>query len=118
MLRTWESAERTGVKVAAPPAAVLATLTKHFVQIVVAGKPNAADTRAMLGVVHEHFIPAKILLLADGAGGQAFLGQRLEFIQDVKPLDGKTTANVCENYVCQLPTTNLTSVAVQLRPRP
>lgn len=80
-------------------------------QIVIAGKPNAADTRAMLRAVHEHFIPAKILLLADGAGGQAFLGQRLEFIQDVKPLDGKTTAYVCENYVCHTPTPDLSKFA-------
>ncbi len=88
-------------------------------QIVIAGKPNAADTRAMLGVAHEHFIPAKILLLADGAGGQAFLGQRLEFIQDVKPLDGKTTAYVCENYVCHTPTPDLgklTSLLAAKRP--
>jgi uncharacterized protein YyaL (SSP411 family) len=79
-------------------------------QIVIAGKPDAADTRAMLRVVHEHFIPNKILLLADGAGGQAFLGKHLEFIQDVKPLDGKTTAYVCENYVCQLPTSDIATV--------
>ncbi len=80
-------------------------------QIVIAGKPNAADTRAMLRVVHGKFIPAKILLLADGAGGQAFLGKRLEFIQDVKPLDGKATAYVCENYVCHTPTPDLGKLA-------
>jgi uncharacterized protein YyaL (SSP411 family) len=84
-------------------------------QIIIAGKPDAADTRAMLRVVHKHFIPAKILLLADGGVGQAFLGKRLEFIQDVKPLDGKPTAYVCENYVCHTPTPDLGKLASLLK---
>ncbi len=76
-------------------------------QIVIAGKPNSADTRAMLDAVCENFIPDKILLLADGGSGQAFLGRHLEFIQDVKMQGGKATAFVCEDYVCQLPTTDV-----------
>jgi uncharacterized protein YyaL (SSP411 family) len=76
-------------------------------QIVIAGKPDAADTRAMFRAAHENFIPNKILLLADGGNGQAFLGKHLEFIQDVKMEDSKATAYVCKNYVCQLPTTEI-----------
>ncbi len=86
-------------------------------QIVIAGKPDAADTRTMLRAVHENFIPNKIVLLADGGEGQAFLGKRLEFIQDVQARDGKATAFVCENYVCQLPTTNVDVVVKLLAPK-
>ncbi len=76
-------------------------------QIVIAGKPETADALSMLRVVQERFLPDKVVLLADGAAGQAFLGKHLEFIRETKPMDGKATAFVCENYVCQLPTTNL-----------
>jgi len=73
-------------------------------QIVITGKPQAHDTRAMLRVTHRQFLPNRILLLADGASGQEFLSSRVEFLKSVKPLTGKATAYVCENYVCQLPT--------------
>ncbi len=76
-------------------------------QIIIAGKPNAPDTRAMLRAVYERFIPNKILLLADGDGRQAFLAESLPFIESVKMLDGKATAYICENYACQLPTTEV-----------
>jgi uncharacterized protein YyaL (SSP411 family) len=76
-------------------------------QIVIAGGRDAADTRALLREVHAHFIPNKLLLLAEGGPGQAWLGQKLEFIRTVGPIDGKAAAYVCENFVCQLPTADL-----------
>ena len=76
-------------------------------QIVIAGKPDAADIRSMLRAVHETFIPNKILLFADGGKGQAFLGKHLESIQDVKMKDDQATAFVCQDYVCQLPTSDI-----------
>ena len=86
-------------------------------QIVIAGKPDAADAHAMLRAVRERFIPNKIVLFADGGEGQAFLGKHLEFIQSVQAKDGKATAFVCENYVCQLPTTNVDIVVKLLAPK-
>jgi uncharacterized protein YyaL (SSP411 family) len=50
-------------------------------------------------------LPNKLVLLADGAEGQTWLGQKLEFLRTVGPIEGKATAYVCENFVCQLPTT-------------
>ena len=58
-------------------------------------------------VVHERFIPERVLLLADGGEGQKLLGTELAFIRDMKMLEGKATAYVCENYVCRLPTNDL-----------
>jgi uncharacterized protein YyaL (SSP411 family) len=82
-------------------------------QIIIAGKANAPGTRAMLHTVHERFMPNKILLLADGGAGQDYLGKSLPFIKSVTMIDGKTTAYICENYACQLPTTEV-EVMVQL----
>lgn len=80
-------------------------------QIVIAGKPDARDTRSLLQEVHRLFIPNKIILLADGDAGQKFFAKRVSFMKDVMPSDGRATAFVCENFVCQLPTTNPAELA-------
>ena len=72
-------------------------------QIVIAGQRGAADTKALLREVQKRYLPNKLVLLADGAESQAWLGQRLEFIKTAAPIDGKAAAYVCENFVCQLP---------------
>src|SRR2546423_14272256 len=41
-------------------------------QIVIAGKLDAAETKALLVEVHRHCLPNKILILADGDDGQKF----------------------------------------------
>jgi uncharacterized protein len=74
-------------------------------QIVIAGKPDAPDARALLLEVNRHFIPDKIVLLADGDIGQKFFSDHIEFMRSVVPIGGQATAYVCENFVCQLPTT-------------
>jgi len=76
-------------------------------QIILAGQPDAPDTRAMLRAVHERFIPNKILLLADGNIGQNYLGKHLPLVNSMAMIAGKATAYICENYACQLPTTEV-----------
>ena len=76
-------------------------------QIVIAGPRDSAATRALLREVHAHYLPTKLLLLADGATGQRWLGERLEFVKTVAPLNGEPAAYVCENFVCQLPTADV-----------
>jgi hypothetical protein len=85
-------------------------------QIVIAGKPDAAATQAMRHAVYGQFIPNKIVLLADGGEGQAFLARHLQFIQGVQAMDGKATAFVCKNDACQLPTTNVDAIVKLLAP--
>jgi uncharacterized protein YyaL (SSP411 family) len=85
-------------------------------QIVLAGDPNAPETRAMLEAVYTPFLPNRVILGADQSAGQAFLAGHLDFIRDIKPLNGKATAYVCENYACQRPTTDISELAKQLSP--
>jgi uncharacterized protein YyaL (SSP411 family) len=80
-------------------------------QIIIAGEPGAADTRAMLRLVHTRFIPNKILLLADGGPAQEQLAQWLPFVKSMDRRDGKATAYICENYACNLPTSDLQTAA-------
>jgi hypothetical protein len=73
-------------------------------QIVIAGKVDAADTRALLHAVRERYLPNAILILVDGGDSQKTLAKLLPFLETIKSIDGKATAYVCVNYACQLPT--------------
>jgi hypothetical protein len=78
--------------------------------VIIAGKPDGSDTRAMIRTAHERFIPNMILLLADGNADQRSPGMFNEFIKNVTMIDGKATAYVCENHVCRLPTGDLATL--------
>src|SRR4029077_4974546 len=80
-------------------------------QIVIAGKPDAPESKALLREVHRHFLPKTILLLADGAEGQKHLGEKNEAIRAMSPIDGKPAAYVCENFTCKAPVTDARQLA-------
>ncbi len=75
-------------------------------EIIIAGDRQDADTQALLRVAHAHFIPNKVLVAVDGPEEGREWARWLPFIENVKPLDGKATAYVCENFVCNLPTSD------------
>ncbi|HEX8280693.1 MAG TPA: hypothetical protein VF551_04910, partial [Chthoniobacterales bacterium] len=72
-------------------------------QIVIAGEREADRTQELLREVHRHFHPRKILLLADGAAGSAFLEEKLEALRGMKQVDSNATAYVCQDFTCQAP---------------
>ena len=85
---------------------MLVTLDFHLSkprQIVIAGSSEAKETKKLLAEVHRHFLPNKILLLADGGEGQKYLEQKLPALKEMKPVRGKAAAYVCENFACQAP---------------
>jgi uncharacterized protein len=82
-------------------------------QVLIAGDPAAADTRVLLRLVNERFLPNKVLLLADDSFGQQQLARWLPFVADVHPIQGKATAYICDNFACKLPTTD-PKIAAQL----
>jgi len=73
-------------------------------QIVIAGAPNAVDTTALLDLVWNRFLPNAVLFLADGGEGQRELTRYLPVVEHMTRRQGKATAYICENYVCNLPT--------------
>ena len=80
-------------------------------QIIIAGEADNAHTQALLVEVHSRFIPHKIILLADGAEGQKILAAYVPFVDSLRMIDRKATAYICENYACQLPTSDPEVVA-------
>ena len=75
-------------------------------QIVIAGDRDSAETRALVAEVHRHFVPNKVLLLADGGDGQRYLEEKLEALRGMKPVGGKPAAYICENFTCKAPVTD------------
>ena len=86
-------------------------------QVVIAAKPDADDLQPMLRSLHRPFIPNKIVLLADGGNAQASLAKQLAFLETVAPINNQATAFVCEDFVCQLPTTDITQFEALLGAR-
>jgi uncharacterized protein YyaL (SSP411 family) len=80
-------------------------------QIIIAGKAEDPHTKTLLEEVHSRFIPGKIILLADGAEGQKTLAAYVPFIESVRMVGGKSTAYICENYACRLPTSDPATIA-------
>jgi uncharacterized protein YyaL (SSP411 family) len=74
--------------------------------VVLAGDPAAADFRALAPVLHEKLGLRRALLAADGAEGQRWLAERKPYLAAMKPVDGRATAYVCENFACQAPVTS------------
>jgi uncharacterized protein len=84
-------------------------------QIVIAGKKDAPETKALLKEVHRHFLPKTILLLADGGESQKYLSEKNEAIHAMTLMDGKSAAYVCENFTCKAPVTDSKQLAELLR---
>ena len=80
-------------------------------EIIIAGSSSAPDTKNLLRVVHTQFIPEKIVLLVDPGDKEHTLQSILPFVNETKMIDHKATAYVCENYACQLPTSDGATVA-------
>jgi hypothetical protein len=71
--------------------------------VVLAGHPVSAEFRAMATVLTEKPGPRRALLAADGGAGQQWLAARRPYLAEMKPVGGRVTAYVCENFACQAP---------------
>ncbi|MDZ4288055.1 MAG: thioredoxin domain-containing protein [Prosthecobacter sp.] len=75
-------------------------------QIVLAGDSSSPEFKDLAAVVHRRLLPNAVLLHADGAEAQTWLGAKNEAIAAMKTVNGKPAAYVCQNYACQAPVTN------------
>jgi uncharacterized protein len=73
-------------------------------QIIIAGAPAASDTRRLLRLIHQRYLPRKFLMVVDGGPGQQNISKWLPFVGSMQRKDGKATAYICQDYVCKLPT--------------
>ena len=80
----------------------LAFLLSTPKEIAIIGKKGDAKTEAMLAALHGTYQPNKIVALSESTDGQT-----LPLLANKPQIDDTATAYVCENYVCQTPTTGI-----------
>ncbi|MFB3119700.1 MAG: thioredoxin domain-containing protein, partial [Stenotrophomonas maltophilia] len=88
-------------------------------EIVIVGPRTDSGTQALLDTVFHRYLPNRVVM--GGADGVQNLGAAEASFVTALPLleqrglvDGKPTAYVCQNYVCQLPVTDPEALARQL----
>jgi uncharacterized protein len=75
-------------------------------EVVIAGKHEAPDTEHMLEELWTYFIPNKVLVFRP-EGEDSEITNLATYTKTQVPIEGKATAYVCQNYECQLPTTDI-----------
>jgi len=76
-------------------------------EVVIAGKSQAKDTKEMLKAIRRQFIPNKVVILRSTEQESPDIDHLAEFTKHHLSIEGKTTAYVCLNYNCRLPTTDV-----------
>ena len=82
-------------------------------EVVIVSSGKKGETQRMLETIREEFRPFTLsVLLAEETQD---IGNVIPFISQYTPVDGKTTAYVCENFSCQAPVTDHESLKEMLR---
>jgi uncharacterized protein YyaL (SSP411 family) len=83
-------------------------------EIAIIGQRDRSDAQALLRLVHESYVPNKILLVIDPAQG---VGDTLAHLPvgEMTQVQGKATAYVCHNFACSVPTTTPEGLADLLK---
>jgi uncharacterized protein YyaL (SSP411 family) len=71
-------------------------------QIVLAGP----DPAPLLAALHRRFVPHRAIILLDSPQASARFASWLPALQQMRPIEGKSAAYVCQNYTCNLPVTD------------
>ena len=80
-------------------------------EVVIVGGHNEPDTQALLSEVYRHYLPNRVIVgLRDGDEPLA----SVPLLKNRIKIEGRPTAYVCQNYICQLPVTDPDALAKQL----
>ncbi|HTZ50339.1 MAG TPA: thioredoxin domain-containing protein, partial [Spirochaetia bacterium] len=98
-------------------------------EVVVSGAAGAPDTDAMLRALRTPYLPNAVVIFRP-AGARApdtsgrtgpppgpDITKLAPFTETQEAIDGHATAYVCQNFVCNLPTTQVATMLAELRPR-
>jgi hypothetical protein len=87
-------------------AAALHRASSPSLEVVVAGSPDADDTRALLAAARARYRPHLALLVVPPGPDGAAVRELAPFVAGHRPEDGRAAAYVCRDFSCQLPTTD------------
>ena len=88
----------------------LAFLLSTPKEIAIIGEKEGTKTEAMLAALHGMYLPNKIVALSEPTAETT-----LPLLANKPQIDNSATAYVCENYVCQAPTTEVEVFVETLR---
>ena len=86
-------------------------------EVVIAGSRESSSTDAMISALRRIFVPNKVLLFRPD-GDSPEITKIAAFTKNQKPKKGQTTAYVCRNYRCKLPTTDPSVMVKSLLEKP
>jgi uncharacterized protein YyaL (SSP411 family) len=78
--------------------------------VVIAGRPGAPDTLAMLAAMRSRFLPNAFVLLRPD-GDDPAIARIAPFTKDQRSVDGRARAFVCRNFVCERPIEDVAALA-------
>ena len=81
-------------------------------EIVICGQKDSETTKKMLLSINKNFIPNKVVLFK---GAESSIAEIAKFTKAMSPIDNdSTTAFVCKNFACNLPTNKIDTVLKSL----
>ena len=76
-------------------------------EIIIAGDADRPDTKKMLKLIRDEFLPNTIVLLHEPNRDNSAFYNIVSFIKEQNVIDGKATAYVCKDYECKRPVNNI-----------
>lgn len=76
-------------------------------EIVIAGEKEDTEAKEMIREIYSLFLPNKVVGLHPSGEDGKRIRALSPFMENQKSIDGKSTAYVCKNYVCDFPTTDI-----------
>lgn len=83
-------------------------------EIIIITPGPRSDANEFLGYLGGIYFPKRVLAVVTAGDEVDRHGQYIPIVENKKALQGRTTAYVCERWICKLPTTDPTQFARQL----
>ena len=75
-------------------------------EVVIAGDPEAEDTRALSRALRGRWQPNAVVVLVPPGEERALIAELAPYTASMRPIQGKAAAYVCRDFTCSLPTTD------------
>jgi uncharacterized protein YyaL (SSP411 family) len=85
-------------------------------EIVIVGQPNASDTLKMLAALQNRYLPDAVVIFIptdDQKAASEIIGLA-PYTRTMKALNNRSTAYVCQDFVCKLPTNDVNQMLANL----
>ena len=84
-------------------------------EVVIVGDEKSTHTREMMLALSSSFLPNKVVIFRPAGERVPKIAEIAPFVRNQTDIDGKTTAYVCRNFACNLPTTDIQQMMEQLK---